>query len=173
MTRAIVAFCMDGVGHLQVLLPVIEGLSARGQAVHVFSHADFRGDVERAGARFVDLFAGYPMETVDTTSIPMPSRSVSFAGAYAEGLAAEVAALAPAFILYDTYSVVAPVIARRLGVPARRQPRAHADLRVAGHRHDLQPLVRAPRPAERRARVDVPAERDPRLTRLRVPVAKE
>ena len=117
MTRAIVAFCMDGVGHLQVLLPVIEGLSARGQAVHVFSHADFRGDVERAGARFVDLFAGYPMETVDTTSIPMPSRSVSFAGAYAEGLAAEVAALAPALILYDTYSVVAPVIARRLGVP--------------------------------------------------------
>jgi MGT family glycosyltransferase len=100
-----------------VLLPVIEGLAARGVVVHVFAHADFRGDVERAGARFVDLFARYPIEAVDSTSIPVPSRLVTFAGAYAEQLAAEVAGLAPALILYDTFSVVAPVIARRLGVP--------------------------------------------------------
>lgn len=117
MTGSIVAFCLQGVGHLQVLLPVIEGLCARGRVVHVYAHAQFRADVERAGARFIDLFARYPVEAADATSIPVPSRLVSFAGTYAERLAAEVAALRPALILYDTFSVVAPVIARRLGVP--------------------------------------------------------
>jgi MGT family glycosyltransferase len=36
---------------------------------------------------------------------------------YAEALTEEVAALAPGLILYDTFTVVAPVIARRLGIP--------------------------------------------------------
>jgi len=117
VSGSIVALCMQGVGHLQVLLPVVAGLAARGRTVHVLTHADYRAAVERTGARFIDLFAHHPLEAVDSTSIPVPSRFVSFAGAYAEHLAEEVAALTPALIVYDTFSVVAPVIARRLGVP--------------------------------------------------------
>jgi MGT family glycosyltransferase len=108
---------MQGRGHLQVLLPIVEGLRARGRAIHVFTHVDFRDDVERAGGHFIDLFKRHPMEAADATSIPFPSRLVSFAGVYAEKLVAEVAALAPALVLYDTFSVVAPVVARHLGVP--------------------------------------------------------
>ena len=117
MTPSVVVVCMQGVGHLQALLPVIEGLSARGRTVHVLTHADFRARVERAGGRFVDLFARHPIDLADATSIPVPSRFVSFAGVYADSLVEEVAALAPALIVYDTFSVVAPVMARRLGIP--------------------------------------------------------
>ena len=81
------------------------------------THADFRPTVERLGARFFDLFARHPIDAADATSLPVPSRYVSFAGVYAESLINEVAALDPALIVYDTFTVVAPVIARSLGVP--------------------------------------------------------
>lgn len=130
---------MKGVGHLQTLLPVVEGLTERGQLVHVLTHADYRAMVERAGGRFIDLFARYPLDAVDATSIPVPSRFVSFAGAYGERLAEEVAPLAPALILYDTYSVAAPVVAKRLGVPYVNVCPNHAPVParvVAALRHD-------------------------------------
>lgn len=117
MSRPVVVFCMQGVGHLQMLLPVVTALRARGRVVHVLTHGDFRGAVERAGARFTDLFRGRPLEAVDATSIPVPCRFVSFAAAHAEGLAGEIAGLDPALVIYDTFSVVAPLVARRLGVP--------------------------------------------------------
>ena len=109
--------CMGGTGHVQVLLPLIQGLCERGCAVHVMTHADFRGAVERLNAHFVDLYARYSLEAADATSIPVPSRYVSFAGVYAGRLADEVAGLAPALIVHDTYAIVGPVVARRLGVP--------------------------------------------------------
>lgn len=117
MSDVVMAVCMQGVGHLKALLPVIEGLCARGQPVHVFTDANFRPAVERAGARFIDLFARYPLDDADATSMPVPSRFVTFAGVYAERLIEEVAALDPALIVYDTFSVVAPVVARRLRIP--------------------------------------------------------
>jgi MGT family glycosyltransferase len=117
MTESIVAICMPGAGHLQRLLPLVEALCARGRTVHVLTHADYQRRVEQAGGRFVDLFARYPIEAADATSIPIPSRYVSFAAVYAERLTADVAVLAPALIVYDTFAVVAPLIARRLGIP--------------------------------------------------------
>lgn len=108
---------MQGVGHLQMLLPLVEALCARGCVVRVLTRAEYRAMVEHAGARFVDLFARHALEAADATSVPVPCRFVSFAGAYAEQLADEVASFAPDLIVYDTFSVVAPVIARRLGLP--------------------------------------------------------
>lgn len=143
MSASVVAFCMQGVGHLQMLLPLVHGLSARGCLVHVFTHGDFRSAVERAGGRFVDLFARHPIDAADATSIPVPCRFVSFAGVYAERVAEEVAALEPDLVAYDTFSVVAPVVARRLElryvsvipnhapVPARVLAALGADPRVA------------------------------------------
>lgn len=117
MSRSIVVFCMRGVGHVQMLVPMIDALSSRGCVVHVFTDVEYRAMVEQAGGRFVDLFAGRPIDAADATSVPVPCRFVSFAAAYAESLADEVARLAPDLVLYDTFSVVAPVVARRLGVP--------------------------------------------------------
>jgi len=117
MTESIVVISMPGEGHVRRLLPVIDLLCARGRTVHVMTHARFRAGVERVGAHFIDLFAPYPLAAADATSLPNASRYVSFAGVYGERLADEVAALAPALIVYDTFAVVAPVIARRLGIP--------------------------------------------------------
>lgn len=117
MSGSIVLFCMPGEGHVRRSLPLIQGLNARGRTVHVMTHARFRDPVERVGGRFFDLFGRYPIEAADTQSIPLASRLVTFAAVYAERLSDEVAALAPALIIYDTFAVVAPLIARRLGVP--------------------------------------------------------
>jgi MGT family glycosyltransferase len=117
MSRSIVVLCVRGIGHLRVVLPVVVALRRRGWTVHVLTHAEFRGHVERADARFVDLFARYPLEAADATSRPVPSRYVSFAGTYAEPLAADIAALSPALIVYDTFMVAGPVVGKILGVP--------------------------------------------------------
>jgi MGT family glycosyltransferase len=117
MSRSIVVLCIHGHGHLQALLPVVVALRQRGWPVHVLTHADFRDRVEQAGAVFVDLFGRYPLEAADATSLPVPSRYVSFAGEYADALATDIAALDPALIVYDTFMVAGAVIGTVLGVP--------------------------------------------------------
>jgi MGT family glycosyltransferase len=132
-----------GGGHFQRLLPLVAGLRARGFDVHVMARPEAREPAEAVGARFFDLYTKYPVEAADGESIPLPSRLVSFAAAYADALMAEVAALRPALIVYDSYVVVAPLIARELGVayvgvraghaqvPARAIAETRADPRVA------------------------------------------
>jgi MGT family glycosyltransferase len=126
MSDSIVVVCMGGTGHVQAMLPVIAGLGSRGCAVHVMTHVDFQSKVESTGARFVDLFAHRPIEAVDATSIPVPSRYVTFAAAYAESLSEQVAALAPALVVYDAFAVAGPVVARLLGLPYVSVSSAHA-----------------------------------------------
>jgi MGT family glycosyltransferase len=108
---------MGGTGHVQTLLPLVQGLCERGCSVHVMTHVEFRDTVEQLNASFVDLYARYPMDAADATSIPIPSRYVSFAGMYAGSLADDVARLEAALVVHDTYAVVGPVVARRLGLP--------------------------------------------------------
>jgi UDP:flavonoid glycosyltransferase YjiC (YdhE family) len=74
-------------------------------------------DVSASGGTFVDLFGRRPIEAADAESIPVPSRYVSFAGHYAESVIDELLLDPPSLILYDTFSVIAPLAARRLGVP--------------------------------------------------------
>lgn len=114
---AIVVMCMGGVGHVHALRPLIAGLCARGRTVHVLTHADFRPTVEALGAHFVDLYAGRPLDAADATSIPVPSRWVTFAAVYAESLCATVAALSPGLLIYDTFTIAGPLVARQLGIP--------------------------------------------------------
>lgn len=108
---------MVGVGHFQRLWSLIAGLAGRGVPVHVFTHASCRSLVEQAGGRFVDLFAGHSLESADDESRPIPARSVTFAGRYAEAIAAEAAALDPGLIVHDTFAVIGRVVARRLKLP--------------------------------------------------------
>lgn len=115
--RVAAVFCMPERGHLQRLLPLIAGLAARGVMVRVFTAADFRAAVERAGGHLVDLFARYPLEAADATSRPVPCRYVSFAAHYADALLDEMARVGPAVIVYDTFAVIGLLLGRALGVP--------------------------------------------------------
>jgi MGT family glycosyltransferase len=132
-----------GGSHVQRLLPLVAGLAKRRLTVHVMTRGEARGQVEQAGGVFFDLYAKYPPEAVDRDSIPVPTRLVSFAAAYAEPLIADVSALRPGLLVYDSFVVAAPLIARRLGipyvgmraghaqVPARAIAEMHTDPRVA------------------------------------------
>lgn len=117
MSGPVVAFCMQGLGHLQCMLPVIDELRQRGREVHVWTAPELRSSVERAGATFVDVFAKYPLQAADASSIPVPSRNVTFAGVYADAIAADLAELAPSAILHDPFAVIAPVLAKKLALP--------------------------------------------------------
>ena len=73
--------------------------------------------VRDAGAQFVDLYDGCPLDAADAESMPVPSRFVTFAAVYADAVTARVEALSPSLVLHDTFTVVAPVVARALRVP--------------------------------------------------------
>jgi MGT family glycosyltransferase len=135
-----------GGSHVLRLLPVVAGLAKRGLTVHVMTRAEARGQVEAAGGVFFDLYTRYPLEGVDRESIPMPSRLVSFAAAYAEPLTTEVAALRPALLIYDSFVVVAPLIARRLDIPYVGMRAGHAQVparAVAAMRADPRVAISA------------------------------
>jgi MGT family glycosyltransferase len=117
MAGSIVVVSMRERGHLNRMLPLVEGFVARGRVVHVLTDSLFRAEVEGCGAQFVDLFAGRPPESVDATSFPVVSRYMAFSVAFLDDIAREVEALEPELIVYDTFAIVAPLVGRRLGVP--------------------------------------------------------
>lgn len=113
----VVVFAMTEVGHFQRLYPLIAGLSGMDAQVHVFTDRRFRGAVEEAGGTFVDMLGRYPLSRVDEESVPFPCRFVTFAGHYAEEIAAEVEAIGPSLIVCDTFAVIGRVVARLLDLP--------------------------------------------------------
>src|SRR4051812_795195 len=104
-------------GHFTRLRPLIAGLAERGIAPFVFTHGSFEPRVTAAGGTFVDLFASRPLEDADSTSQPFPCRFVTFAGRFGESVVRDTAAVQPALVLYDTFSVVGRVVATQLGLP--------------------------------------------------------
>lgn len=115
--RHVVAFTIPGQGHINRLLPVVAGLCEMGVSVDFFAHQMARRQIERTGARFVDVYAGRDMDVPDGTSLPVPMRNVSFAGYWADDIVREVAARRPGLILHDTFAVIGRVVAFHLGVP--------------------------------------------------------
>jgi UDP:flavonoid glycosyltransferase YjiC (YdhE family) len=63
------------------------------------------------------LYAGRPLDAADATSIPIPSRFVTFAAVFGESLTREIASLKPSLIVHGTFAVAAMVVARNLGLP--------------------------------------------------------
>lgn len=110
-------FAMPPVGHFNRLRPVIPALVDAGLDVVVATHERFRGDVERSGARFFDLFERFPLEGLDEASQPPPVRFVTYAGHYGAEIAADLAELAPNLVVYDTFAVVGRVVASALQLP--------------------------------------------------------
>jgi len=116
-SRVVVVFCMPDRGHFQRIRPIVAGLARQGLQVHVFTHIMFMDEVKRSGGIFADLFASYKVEHADDESWPPVCRYVSFAGRFIEQVRADVARLAPALIVHDTFAVIGNVVARVLGVP--------------------------------------------------------
>jgi MGT family glycosyltransferase len=125
---------MPEAGHVQRLRPLIGGLVDTGLDVHVFTDSRFADSVRAVGARFVDLFAGHPLDGADGESLPVPCRYVSFAGRYAEPIRRELEALRPALVVYDAFAVIARVLARALDLP-------HVNV-CAGHNMDPRQVGR-------------------------------
>jgi MGT family glycosyltransferase len=113
----IAVFAMGERGHFMRLLPIIQELSRAGAVPYVFTVPAFRAAVARAGGRFVDLFAGHSLDEADATSIPVPSRFVTFAGRFGAAVANEARSLRPSIVVHDTFAVIGVVVARRLGLP--------------------------------------------------------
>lgn len=116
-SRVAAVFSMPERGHLQRLLPLVAGLARSGVTVLVFTAAEFRAAVERAGGRFVDLFARCPLDAADATSRPIPCRYVSFAAHYADALIDEMSRVRPSLIVYDTFAVIGFLLGRQMGIP--------------------------------------------------------
>ena len=123
---SVAVFAMPELGHFERLRPVIADLVRHGLRTHVLTDRRFARSVESAGASFVDLFEGRPLASIDDESVPVSCRYVTFAGACAEQVAAEVEQLGPSLVLYDTFAVVAPVVARLLGLPYVNVCNGHA-----------------------------------------------
>jgi UDP:flavonoid glycosyltransferase YjiC (YdhE family) len=114
---AAAVFVMLAEGHFQRLRPLISALVSRNITTHVFTGARFESKVRQAGGHFIDLFAKYPLERADAESRLRGSRYVSHAARYAEEIIKDVEALKPAVVVYDTYAIVARVVAKALGIP--------------------------------------------------------
>lgn len=136
-------FAMPERGHLQLLLPLVSDIIERDVAASVWTDRRFEADVVAAGAEFVDLFDGHPLEEADAESSPVPCRYVTFAGIHAERIRRDLEAGGTALIVYETFAVIGWVVGRLLGIPyvnvsaghnmdpARLLPELEADPRVA------------------------------------------
>jgi len=113
----VACFCMGETGHFQRLRPLIAGLTRRGVEAHVYTHHDFRAEVDAAGGVFHDLFSKYPLDRADATSHPIASRSVSFAAFYAAEIGRDVESIRPSLVIHDSFAVIGRVVAHLLGVP--------------------------------------------------------
>lgn len=123
---SVVVFCMPERGHVQRTLAVIESIARRGRRVYVLTDAEFAGMITNAGGTFVDLFEEGPLDDVDAESVPVPSRYVTFAARRAHAVTRRISGLSPGIIVYDTFAVIAHVVARLLGVPAVNVCACHA-----------------------------------------------
>ena len=118
-TQKLVAafFCVSSVGHFQILRRLIRRVVDDGIKAVVYTDKRFREQIESLNATFVDLFERYTMEDADSLSIPGPCRHVSFAGHNAGHVIRDLANLKPDIIIYETFSVIAYIAGRTLGIP--------------------------------------------------------
>src|SRR4051794_10248535 len=123
MPPRIAFFSMQTAQHFHRLRSLVRAVAARDVEAYVFTDAAFRPDVERAGAHFVDLFAGRPY---DDESEPLPIRFVAFGATHVESVARELAALRPSLVVYGQFAVVGRFAAHVAGVPAVNLCAGHA-----------------------------------------------
>ena len=97
--RVAAFFCMRLMGHLHRTLPLVSRLAATGVRVVAFTHADFRREVEAAGAEHFDMLGRFPLEGVDDATTPRSVRYVTYAAHYGNAIAGEVRRLGASLVL--------------------------------------------------------------------------
>jgi MGT family glycosyltransferase len=122
----IAVFETGGHGHYRALRPLIAGLAARGARVVVFTIEAFADDARALGAEFCDLYENRSRGGDDDRSIPLPSRSVSFAAYHAPELVEAARAIGTELVVHDTFAVIGTVVANALGVPRVNVGNAHS-----------------------------------------------
>lgn len=108
--------CTQDSSHLRRLLPLVHGLVAAGCDVQAFVPAAGATALMSAGATVHDLDALCPWHGIDPDSRPYGLRQVAYAARHAATLSERIAALAPRLIVYDTFALIARVVAQRLGL---------------------------------------------------------
>jgi len=114
---AIALFCMPENGHFQRMRPLVAGLAAEGLDVHVMTHRKFRAAVQEDGGRFFDLFGKYSLEHLSDDSLPVPSRFVTYAAAYAEPICREVQEIGARLVIHDSFALVGRLVSLLLDIP--------------------------------------------------------
>lgn len=114
---AIALFCMPETGHFQRMRPLVAGLAAEGLDVHVMTHRKFRAAVQEDGGRFFDLFGKYALEQLGDDSLPVPSRFVTYAAAYAEPICREVQEIGAGLVIHDSFALVGRLVSLLLDIP--------------------------------------------------------
>ena len=114
----VVVFSTGEEGHFRQLRPLIADLARAGSATHVLTHPRYAAAVRAEGGIPVDMLGRHPLDAADGESIPFPSRFVTYAARYAAAVGAEVAALRPAVVIHETFSVIGRVVASALALPA-------------------------------------------------------
>ena len=117
MSTRVACFAMSAPSHFRPTLAVAKELVRAGATVRFWTDRQFCAEVEAAGAEFADLFSPVPLAEIDDTSIPVPSRWVTFAAAQGERVAAEALAWGAAVVVYDSFALVGEVVGRRLDLP--------------------------------------------------------
>jgi MGT family glycosyltransferase len=138
----VLVFCTPENGHFQRMRAIVAGLSGQGVDVHVMTHRNFLSQVEEDGGQFVDLYGAWPLEPLGDDSLPVPSRFVTHAAAYAGPISAAAASLGARLVVHDSFAVIGRVVALLTGLqrvcvcaghnvhPQRFLPLLRADPRV-------------------------------------------
>ncbi|MEO6394735.1 MAG: glycosyltransferase [Devosia sp.] len=142
MSVRIAAFTMSDPNHFSGLHSVTAELLGAGAEVKVWTHTRFQTQLEAIGAGFADIFRDRPLDAVDDTSRPLPSRFVTFAAVHARAIIAEVASCRPDLVLYDGFALIGRLVAEALDVPAIIVTSGHAiDARMFRERLAEDPRV--------------------------------
>jgi UDP:flavonoid glycosyltransferase YjiC (YdhE family) len=110
-------FSMGEPGHFHRLVPLVAGMAAAGVRPYVFTARSWTETIRRAGGELVDLFAHHTLDDADRSSVPLPCRTVTFAGRFGDAIAEVAAPLKPAFVVHDAFALIGQVVAQELGIP--------------------------------------------------------
>jgi UDP:flavonoid glycosyltransferase YjiC (YdhE family) len=118
LTIRIAVFAMTDPSHFTSPHMVASELVRAGASVRFWTARHFADQVVAAGMEFADILANGPIEAADDKTTPLPARFLTYAAVHAEPTISEVRDWRPDLILYDSFAVIAKVVALALKVPA-------------------------------------------------------
>ncbi|HWV02759.1 MAG TPA: glycosyltransferase [Devosia sp.] len=158
MSTRVACFAMSMAQKFRALRQVGNELVSAGAEVRFWTDAAFRRDVQAIGASFVDLFDPVSFEEVDDASRPISSRNVTFAAERGAAVAEAAREWGADLVVYDSFTLIGEVVARRLGLPWVPV--------VSGHLMDSVTM-------RRRTSAEARTATDPRCTAAAVKLARE